>query len=544
MSKRQTGLAQKRPYADKATELLAQEVDRARADLISVRQQAEQLRNPPKTPEQRALAAYQTRLTHQAAQQAERLAYLQSQMATGKITAADLKRAKREPLDISKSPELVSLKAKSDAIRNEILKAEHQAAYQIKSPLGKAWYRFKQARGATVNIASSFDFSAPRQGLAAILSNMSRLVTNPTKGPGMLARPFGRMFVSWWSEANALHIEAARKIKSERAGGLDKIAGVEYTDLASERFTRYEENAHSILDEWAGLPWRGKTVAGTIAGAPIKAGSRIVRMSNRAFIAFLNSTRQELFEHLLKVNFKDRPPTEVELKALGNLVNVATGRGAMNPALAQKSAEILWAPKLLASRIQLLTGQPLWKPLIQKNWKMSGIVAREYVRMLSSAAVLALVSQYFDDGKEKPSMVSSNFGKVRRGNGTIDLWGGFQQPIVLAARFFTNSKETQKGEIIDFNQNDYGSGLWMIGTQFIRSKLRPDLGAAIDFATRKNFIGEPWTPGMTAESLFVPLPLRDLALTLRQHGLPEAVILELLNQFGAGVSEREDKVGR
>ena len=54
----------------------------------------------------------------------------------------------------------------------------------------------------------------------------------------------------------------------------------------------------------------------------------------------------------------------------------------------------------------------------------------------------------------------------------------------------------------------------------------------------------PWITRRNAESLFVPLPMRDLALTLRQHGLPEAVILELLNQFGAGVSEREDKVGR
>ena len=41
-----------------------------------------------------------------------------------------------------------------------------------------------------------------------------------------------------------------------------------------------------------------------------------------------------------------------------------------------------------------------------------------------------------------------------------------------------------------------------------------------------------------------PLAVPEANEGTRQHGLPEAVILGLLNQFGAGVSEREDKVGR
>lgn len=542
LSKRQAGLAQKRPYADQATEQLAQEVDRTRAELKSIREQADVLRNPPKTPAERALSAYQTRLTNLAAVQAERLAYLQARLASGEITAEDLKRPKRAPIDLSKSPELVALKAKSDTIRNDIRRTENEAAYKIKSPLFKAWYRFKQVRGATVNIASSFDFSAPRQGLAAILSNLTRLVTNPIKGPGMMARPFWNMFKSWWSEKNASHIEASRKIRSEQGGGLDKIAGVEYTDLATEKFTRFEENAHSILDQWAGEPLRGRTAFGTIAGAPVKLASRAVRMSNRAFIAFLNTTRLELFEHLVKINFKERAPTEVELKAVGNLVNVATGRGSMSPKTAQVASEILWAPKLLASRVQLLTGQPFYHGTGKTRW----IVAKEYGRMLAAGTVLAMVSQLFDDkNKGKPSMVSSNFGKVRDGNTTIDLWGGFQQPIVLASRFISGKRETAKGQTVEIGAKaKYGEGLWLVGTQFVRSKLRPDIGAVIDFATRKNFVGEPWTPGMAAESLFVPLPMRDLIPIMKEHGLPEGLILEVLNQFGAGISQREDKTSR
>ena len=41
-----------------------------------------------------------------------------------------------------------------------------------------------------------------------------------------------------------------------------------------------------------------------------------------------------------------------------------------------------------------------------------------------------------------------------------------------------------------------------------------------------------------------PLAVPGTNKESRQHGLPEAVILGLLNQFCAGVSEREDKVGR
>jgi hypothetical protein len=32
------------------------------------------------------------------------------------------------------------------------------------------------------------------------------------------------------------------------------------------------------------------------------------------------------------------------------------------------------------------------------------------------------------------------------------------------------------------------------------------------------------------------MPLNDVAAILRERGLPEGLILELLNQFGAGVS--------
>lgn len=500
--------------------------------LQQVRELDERIRQAEgKTPEERALAAYQTRLTNRAAEQAERLDYLRSRLESGEITEADLKRAKREPMDLSKHPELAALKAKSDAIRQDILRAEREAAYAVKSPLAKAWYRFQQTRGAIVNIKSSFDFSAPRQALAALLSNSTRSLTHP----GLIGRPFADMFKSWWSEENAGRIEAKRKLRPNAQNGLDKAAGIEYSDLTSEKFTRYEENAHSILDEWAALPWRGKTTARTIAGAPIKAGAKVVRMSNRAFIAFLNSTRAELFDHLLKINFKDLPPTEVELKAIGNLVNVSTGRGKMNPAVARGLTEVLWAPKLLASRIQLLAGQPFY----EGSGRTRLIAAKEYARILASGTILAMVASYFDDDENKPpwSMTSSDLGKIRRGETTVDLWGGFQQPVVLGSRFITGERETRSGKTLELTgpKQAYGESLWLVAANFARSKLRPDVGAAVDLATRSNFLGEPWTPGMFLESTLVPLPVQDVADLLRDRGIPEGLILQALQEFGAGV---------
>jgi hypothetical protein len=513
----------------------------AREEVEKLKQQSEELsrkikqvEHPPRSAEARALSAYKSRLASQVAELEARRAYLESRIKSGEITLEDVTRKPRVPLDISKDVGAMALKARAVASRQAILKAEHEARLKLQTVPQKIWRGFKLTRGALVNLKSSFDFSAPRQALAAILSNLTRAITHPFNGIPMLGRPFQKSFASWWSEGNAARIEQALKHRPNALSGAYKTAGLEFTELTSEKFTRYEENAHSILDEWAAQPFRTGSTLKTVAGAPRKALSRGVRMSNRAFIAFLNSTRAELFDHLVSENFRDRPPTDLELKAVGNLVNIATGRGKLNPKTAQVASEVLWAPKLLASRVQFLAGQPFYHGTARTR----GIVAKEYARVILGGALLAYVASMFDDHPEgdEPSMTSTDFGKIKRGDVRVDIWGGFQQPIVLGSRFATGSTEGLNGKTRDIGGGHTYSGLFLTAANFGRSKLRPDVGMLVDLATRGDFVGHPNTPASVAANLLIPMPLNDVAAILRERGLPEGLILELLNQFGAGVS--------
>jgi hypothetical protein len=241
---------------------------------------------------------------------------------------------------------------------------------------------------------------------------------------------------------------------------------------------------------------------------------------------------------LLEVNFKDRPPTEVELKVLGNYVNIATGRGRMNPTLSRAGSEILWAPKLLASRLQFAAGQPLWGAAeMRGSGRARKIVAKEYARTIAAGFALWGVSRLFDD-KDETSPVSSDFGKIVVGNTRVDVWGGLQQIAVLASRGITATTKTLKGDVKDIGgDRKFGTdGMFIVSAKFLRSKLRPDVAAALDVLDRRNFVGEKTTPAEIVENLVVPLPFREITPLLEAHGLVGGAAMIALGQFGAGVS--------
>ena len=469
------------------------------------------------------------------ARRARQIADWERRIAEGDFS----KRARKE---IRMDREANELQGQAEKVKNEYLKARWEWMQAQRSTGRKIWDAIQKTRGATVNIASSFDFSAPRQAALSIMSNITRLATDPVTGARMLGRPAKDMFRAWASDRAARGIEQQIRNRPNALSGADKIAKIEYSDLDSNKFTKYEENAHSILDEWAELPFRTGNRAKSIVTAPFKAGARGVRMSNRAFITYLNQTRAMLFDELLRVNFKDRPPTKAELELIGNMVNIATGRGKMKPVTAQVSSEVLWAPKLLASRVQFLTGQPLWTGEWANSSRGRMIVAKEYARIIAGGLLLATVSRMFSDKKEDDPR-SSDFGKIVRGNTRIDPWGGLQQVTTLGARLGTASTKTLKGAERDVGiAKRYGQrGPWYIALDFIRSKLRPDVGTAVDIINRADFTGKPVTPGSVAKNLFVPLPMREIVSVMRENGFTEGMIIEALGQFGAGVSVYEDK---
>lgn len=516
---------------DTSPTLRSEMLDAAKARIEALKAERDSLREsvqPTPEPEAIQLSQILARLRKREADYLDRI-------ARGDFAA----KVKKE---LPSSPEVLAARVKTEQAKTEFLKARHLDRLARQSTGQKIWRGIKQARGAIVNIVSSFDFSAPRQALTAILANSTRLVTHPLIGARMMAFPFRDMFQAWASEHTARIIEQRLKDRPNAKSGADKLAGIEFSELETNKFTRHEENAHSILDEWAALPMDTGNTSKTLATAPIKLAARGVRMSNRAFVTFLNSTRAELFDFLTETRFKDRAPTKNELQIIGNLVNVTTGRGKLSPLTAQVSSEVMWAPKLLTSRLQLLTGQPLWTGEWAKSGRARRIVAEEYARIIIGGFLLQQVSSLFDEKKET-NPTSSDFGKVVRGSSRIDLWGGLQQVTVLGARTITATTKSIKGKEAAIGADrKYGQrGIWYVWSDFGRSKLRPDIATAVDVITRANLIGEPTTPASAAQSVLVPLPMRDIVQIMKSRGFTEGMIDEMLGQFGAGVSNYEQK---
>jgi hypothetical protein len=266
-------------------------------------------------------------------------------------------------------------------------------------------------------------------------------------------------------------------------------------------------------------------------------------MSNRAFITALNVQRAALADYLLAINFKDRAPTDADLRVIGNLVNVSTGRGKLSRGVAAVTGQVLWSPSLLASRLQVLMGQPLWTGLLSGDAKGSlrarKIVAKEYARWLISGAALYAISRLFDDDEDEAEMTSSDLGKVVRGNTRIDPWAGFQQPIVAVNRIVSGESTSIEGKVRDINA---GEVIW----NFFKNKTRPDIVAAVKVAiaaldSSKDDRDVRVTPAEAARAVLpVPLALQDVIAVMREQGMAEGAIIQVLSEFGVGVSNYEE----
>lgn len=402
-------------------------------------------------------------------------------------------RKRKPPLDPSKDPELQRLTAERERKQNEFKARVRAAEKATWSKAKKVWEGVKSVADASANLATSLDLSALRQG---IFSAVSRPIT-AAKNIGQMIRAFG-------SEAAARRSEAEINLRENSRNGRYKAAGLELTPLDETSFTAGEENLGSRLAEK--LPG--------------------VRPSNRAFKTFLNRMRADMFDAL--VDSKDAPPTDVELKALGHFVNVATGRGNFGrfqgaiPLLGR----IYWSPRLLMSRIQLLIGQPGWGGT---GWTRK-VVAKEYGRYLAGMAALyggVMLAQMAgqEDWSVGTDPRSADFGKVVIGNTRIDPLGGLAQVMTLVGRLATGESKDARGKVKEKNAGD------VLGS-FNRSKLAPAVGTLWDIVSRKQYTGEPTTIGSVARNFFVPLSLRDLPDDIKEEGLAKALAIWVANIFG------------
>lgn len=455
---------------------------------------------PQRSPEEIALQRYKTR-------KANDIARLQERTAAGEF-------GPRPRQAVQFDEEANRLRAQYEGARREFERAKERQRLKNRTRTQKVLDAAREAIDLPKAIMTAWDFSAVfRQGAFFTLGHP--IITATKHVPAMVKAAL--------SEKKTLEMDVALRNRPLAAFG--EASKLELTRHGDNLGPREEAIRSRLSDKIPGL-----------------------KGSNRAFVTFLNMQRAFMFDAL--VQSLPGTPTLEQGRAIANVVNVASGRGAAGkfaPAMSALAVP-LWSPRLLLSRFQLLAGQPFYKGDTATRTR----IAKEYGRFLiglGGVYALAKLAGLWMPDDEKPQIEadprSSDFGKVRIGSTRIDPLAGLSQVTVLLSRLISGeTKRSTSGEIVPIRGEHvpYGSGTAAdVVARFLRSKLSPTIGVPLDILSGENAVGEPVTPASAAKGLLVPLSFQDIYETLKQRGVPSAAAIGLLSIFGMGVQTYANK---
>lgn len=462
-------------------EQLAKELD---ADKIGRRIKAQV--STPKTRDQINLQSFKTRT-------AAKIIELQERMAKGDFG----KRAKREtPLDARAT----ELKFELEKVKQRWLEARFRDQLAREPARKKIFRTTQEALNFSRAVITSADFSAVlRQGGFITLGH-----------PIRAARAIGPMLRALASEK--AQFEVMEQIRANPNYNLAKQSGLYLAEDSPLSLNKLEE---AYMSRWA------SKVPGVAA-------------SQRAYTTFLNKLRMDSFDGMVKSLSKTGTPTELEAQVIANYINVATGRGNIGKAnqMAVGLNTVFFSPRLVASRFQLLAGQPLYRGTLRTR----KLIAGEYARFLGGMALVYGLAQLADWDVEFDRR-SSDFGKIRIGNTRIDPLTGLAQVTVLLSRLTSGETKSIRGQVtpirgdVPFGKPDATD----VMKSFLRTKLSPAFGTAVDILAGSNVVGEPTTPGSVAEKLLVPMSFDDIYRAMQEQGIPKGTAIALLSLLGMGV---------
>jgi len=481
------------------------ELEARRAERDAMRALFKEMQNalkPKRSKEEIALSMLKARLKKDIADKTDRL-------ARGDFSP----KPKPPPVDISKDPEAVVLKAESDRIKRQYEQDKVKAEFAAQSIGQKTWRVAKETLNLPRAILSSWDLSAVlRQGGLISLGN-----------PVRAARAMGEMFKAVASQKQAELAEA--RIRSRPNAPLYEESGLYLAPLEEVRIGRQEEQ---LMSE----------IASKLPG---------IKVSNRAFVTFLNRLRADSFDAMVaSLERPGVPLTPQEMKAIASYINVSTGRGNLGQAsqAATTLATVFFSPRLLASRFQTIA-RPLmgFRQGMETSMRVRKAVAKEYGKLLLGlGTIYGLAKLAGAEVEEDPR--SSDFGKLRFGNTRVDPLAGLAQVTTLLSRVSTGETKSLSGKISSIRGDDkkYGvDDVFAVLTRFARTKFSPVVGTAVDLSAGKNVVGEKVTPLDAVKNLTIPLGFRDVKAVMEEQGIPKGLVLELLNLFGWGLQQYESR---
>lgn len=460
-------------------------VAKLKAELARLKE-ARKLANK-KTPEQIATMA--------------RKAYLKRKIAEwmDKIARGDFeKRKPKKPVE--HNPEVLDLASQEKELKAKWARRQRQKEYENRTRKQRVQDALKEILvGIPRSIKSSYDASAPfRQGMPLLIG------TNPVTS----ARQIRKMFHALASEEYARRMDTEMRT-DPRFPYLEAIK-LEITSLDADLGPQEEAIRSNLAEKIPGI-----------------------RPSNRGFITFLNLQRSEKAYAMLRSS-AGMPSLDVG-RDVASIINQFTGRGELGKAapLARGLSLILWAPKLLASRFQVITASSLRHAKTAEGRKL---IAVQYAKTLTGMAALYSLASLAGFGVSWDPR-GSDFGKIHIGNTTLDPMAGLSQISTLLARVVTGQTKTGKGRIVSIRGKDksYGTGVLDVTWRFLRSKFSPIVGSLANVAEGEDYMGEPATVKSELVQSYIPLSFGDVYHAMRSEGVPAGAALGVLGMLGMGI---------
>lgn len=468
-------------------------IDFLRARRKALSQMLAQMRaaaKPKRSPEEIALQAYKARLR-------ARKAELDQKLATGDFYP----KAKKPPLKLDRDTE--ALKFEVDKLKAEF--NEKREAWRRKNR-----HVVQKALGAaadTINLARAIVVGGE---FSLVLRQGGWLfAANPVKG----VRALPELFRAFATERSAHRVRS--EIEADELFPLSQRAKLSFTGWG-EKLSGHEE---TYVSHWIeSVPWLRNSLG----------------RFERANVTFLNKLRFDVFRAM--VGAAGEGVTDAQAKVIANYVNVATGRSGFGKfeAAAVPAATLLFAPRYLYSRVQLLSGQPLYRGDLATRRIIAGQYARSLVGIAAFVGVGIAAGCSFGVNPTSPDFLKLKFGNTR-----IDPMMGLAQLATLIGRLLSGkstSSVTGKTTSIRGDDVPYGheDAAGVIGT-FARQKLAPAPGFALDVLSGHDVTRQPVTPQSALWRELMPITYQDMAQAVKDQGVPAGMVSSMLAFFGVGV---------
>jgi hypothetical protein len=491
-----------RPFLQKGWEQREQYID---AEVSTIGGKTKKV----KTEAEKEQAAIKARLTALA----NRTADLQARTAAG-----DFSPRKKAPLDLSKNPEWVRLKAENDAAkaayeksRYEARKAQRTTEQKVRDTIADVW-------GASRPILASTDISAPgRQGIFFSLPDM---FLNPVR----LGQQLRSMFRSQFSETKFQQNEAA--IKSRENADLYESSDLYLADIDHKPSAREEQFKSELAEKIPGI-------------------GRIVRGSSRGFSAFMNTVRADAMDAFVKWSGGRDKVSPETANFLAAAINDLSGRGNVSSRQAQGAlewlAKYLFSPRLWVSRFNTALLKPVWRDPLNRaiSPRARAVVLGQYAKFVGALLALKFLAG-LNGGKMEEDPRDSDFGKLQFGSKRYDVMGGIGNMVTLLARISTQKTKDDKGKLLRIAWDDEKRPereLGQILFNHLRNKAAPVPGAVYDYIYGRHPDRSKVTPTSLLKQTTVPITVSDTVEMFQNDSPASALRDTLINSLGVSASD-------